>query len=137
MMLSGVRNDLAVLTFFYTALTLPFVIWLLFGLYKQIPVELEEAAIVDWASPVANFLSRAVAADEVLLCRGGDVHLPHRLERIYPRPIADREENRNTAGRGHRVSHRYRRRMGAHHGDGNADRDPTLAVQLSLPPARS
>lgn len=35
-------NDLAVLIFFYTALNLPFAIWLLFGFYKQIPVELEE-----------------------------------------------------------------------------------------------
>lgn len=48
-------NDLAVLIFFYTALNLPFAIWLLFGFYKQIPVELEEAAIVDGASPLQVF----------------------------------------------------------------------------------
>ena len=48
-------NDLAVLAFFYTALNLPFAIWLLFGFYKQIPVELEEAAIVDGASPLQVF----------------------------------------------------------------------------------
>lgn len=48
-------NDLAVLVFFYTALNLPFAIWLLFGFYKQIPVELEEAAIVDGASPLQVF----------------------------------------------------------------------------------
>ncbi len=47
--------DLAVLTFFYTALNLPFAIWLLFGFYKQIPVELEEAAVVDGASPLQVF----------------------------------------------------------------------------------
>ena len=47
----SLKNDLAVLTFFYTALNLPFAIWLLFGFYKQIPVELEEAAIIDGASP--------------------------------------------------------------------------------------
>lgn len=52
---SGVDSDLAVLTFFYTALNLPFAIWLLFGFYKQIPVELEEAAIVDGASPLQVF----------------------------------------------------------------------------------
>ncbi|MEP3275652.1 MAG: carbohydrate ABC transporter permease [Stappiaceae bacterium] len=52
---SGVKSDLAVLTFFYTALNLPFAIWLLFGFYKQIPVELEEAAIVDGASPLQVF----------------------------------------------------------------------------------
>ena len=48
-------NDLAVLIFFYTALNLPFAVWLLFGFYKQIPVELEEAAIVDGASPLQVF----------------------------------------------------------------------------------
>ncbi|MBX2883327.1 MAG: carbohydrate ABC transporter permease [Granulosicoccus sp.] len=51
----NVDNDLAVLIFFYTALNLPFAIWLLFGFYKQIPVELEEAAIVDGASPLQVF----------------------------------------------------------------------------------
>ena len=51
----GIDNDYAVLIFFYTALNLPFCIWLLFGFYKQIPVELEEAAIVDGASPLQVF----------------------------------------------------------------------------------
>jgi len=51
----NVKNDLLVLIFFYTALNLPFAIWLLFGFYKQIPVELEEAAIVDGASPLQVF----------------------------------------------------------------------------------
>ncbi len=50
-----IDNDLAVLIFFYTALNLPFAIWLLFGFYKQIPVELEEAAIVDGASALQVF----------------------------------------------------------------------------------
>ena len=51
----GIDSDLAVLIFFYTALNLPFAVWLLFGFYKQIPVELEEAAIVDGASPLQVF----------------------------------------------------------------------------------
>jgi multiple sugar transport system permease protein len=51
----SVESDLLVLIFFYTALNLPFAIWLLFGFYKQIPVELEEAAIVDGASPLQVF----------------------------------------------------------------------------------
>lgn len=51
----NLSNDLAVLIFFYTALNLPFAIWLLFGFYKQIPVELEEAAVIDGASPLQVF----------------------------------------------------------------------------------
>ena len=50
-----IENDLAVLIFYYTALNLPFAIWLLFGFYKQIPVELEEAAIIDGATPLQVF----------------------------------------------------------------------------------
>jgi len=51
----NVKNDLLVLTFFYTALNLPFAIWLLFGFYRQVPVGLEEAAIVDGANPLQLF----------------------------------------------------------------------------------
>lgn len=51
----SLSNDLAVLTFFYTAINLPFAIWLLFGFYKQIPVELEEAAVVDGATALQVF----------------------------------------------------------------------------------
>lgn len=54
-MLTGIDNDLAALTFLYTAISLPFAIWLLFGFFKQIPVELEEAAIVDGATPLQVF----------------------------------------------------------------------------------
>ena len=38
------------LTLFYTALNLPFAIWLLIGFLRQIPTEIEEAATVDGAS---------------------------------------------------------------------------------------
>ena len=38
------------LMLFYTALNLPFSVWLLFGFIQQIPVELEEAAIIDGAT---------------------------------------------------------------------------------------
>lgn len=43
----GVEDGRAGLILFYTALGLPFAIWLLFGFIKQIPIELEEAAIID------------------------------------------------------------------------------------------
>jgi len=43
------------LILFYSALNLPFTIWLLVGFIQQIPIELEEAAIVDGASPFQVF----------------------------------------------------------------------------------
>ncbi len=48
--LFSLDNILGGLIFFYTALNPPFAIWLPFGFVKQIPVELEEAAIVDGAT---------------------------------------------------------------------------------------
>ena len=53
--MAGFDNDLLAVTFLYTAISLPFSIWLLFGFFKQIPVELEEAAIVDGATPLQVF----------------------------------------------------------------------------------
>ena len=44
------------LVLFYTALNLPFAIWLLVGFLKQIPTEIEEAAIVDGASQWQVFM---------------------------------------------------------------------------------
>lgn len=52
---SGKYEELWGLVFFYTALNLPFAIWLLFSFVKQIPVDLEEAAIVDGATPFQVF----------------------------------------------------------------------------------
>jgi len=52
---SGQFEELWGLIFFYTALNLPFAIWLLFSFVKQIPVDLEEAAIVDGATPFQVF----------------------------------------------------------------------------------
>ena len=52
---SGRFEELWGLTLFYTALNLPFAIWLLFSFVKQIPEDLEEAAIVDGATPFQVF----------------------------------------------------------------------------------
>ena len=47
----GLADGRLGLILFYSALNLPFTIWLLVGFIQQIPVELEEAAIVDGATP--------------------------------------------------------------------------------------
>jgi multiple sugar transport system permease protein len=52
----GVEDGRIGLVLFYTALNLPFTVWLLIGFLKQIPVEMEEAAIVDGASPFQVFM---------------------------------------------------------------------------------
>jgi multiple sugar transport system permease protein len=51
----GIEDGRVGLVLFYTALNLPFAIWLLIGFIKQVPVELEEAAIVDGAGAFQVF----------------------------------------------------------------------------------
>ena len=51
----GIDDGRIGLILFYNALNLPFAIWLLIGFIQQIPVELEEAAIVDGAGPFQVF----------------------------------------------------------------------------------
>jgi len=51
----GIKDGRIGLILFYTALNLPFAIWLLIGFIRQIPVELEEAAIVDGANAFQVF----------------------------------------------------------------------------------
>lgn len=47
-------NDPLALVFSYTIFTLPFTVWVLTTFIRQLPKELEEAAIVDGASPVVT-----------------------------------------------------------------------------------
>ncbi len=47
-------NDPVSLVFSYTIFTLPFTVWVLTTFMRQLPKELEEAAIVDGASPVVT-----------------------------------------------------------------------------------
>ncbi len=43
------------LTLVYTSFNLPLAIWILMGFFEDIPVELEEAALIDGASPLQTF----------------------------------------------------------------------------------
>lgn len=47
-------NDPLSLVFSYTIFTLPFTVWILTTFMRQLPKELEEAAIVDGASPIVT-----------------------------------------------------------------------------------
>jgi multiple sugar transport system permease protein len=51
----GIEDGRIGLILFYTALGLPFAIWLLYGFIKQIPIELEEAAIIDGCNTLQVF----------------------------------------------------------------------------------
>ena len=51
----GINDTLFGVILIYTALNLPFTIWLLYGFIEQLPVELEEAAAIDGCGPIAVF----------------------------------------------------------------------------------
>ena len=53
----GLLNSLSGLILLYTAVNLPFAIWVLYGFIAQVPYELEEAALVDGCSPYRVFFT--------------------------------------------------------------------------------
>jgi multiple sugar transport system permease protein len=53
---AGLLNSLWGLILLYTAVNLPFTIWVLYGFIAQVPFELEEAALIDGCSPYRVFL---------------------------------------------------------------------------------
>jgi multiple sugar transport system permease protein len=51
----GLTNSLSGLVLAYLSFNLPFLVWILMGFYEGIPRELEEAALIDGATPVQAF----------------------------------------------------------------------------------
>jgi multiple sugar transport system permease protein len=52
----GLINSLWGLILLYVAVNLPFTIWLLYGFVLQIPIELEESAVIDGCNPYQMFI---------------------------------------------------------------------------------
>jgi multiple sugar transport system permease protein len=54
---AGLYNTYAALIVTYVSFTMPFCSWMMYGYFKSIPRELDEAATIDGASPLRTFLS--------------------------------------------------------------------------------
>ena len=52
----GLQNSLWALVVVYPTFTIPFCTWLLMGFFKTVPLEIEEAAIVDGCSLLGSFI---------------------------------------------------------------------------------
>ena len=73
----------------YTAFNLPYVIWMMRGYIEEVPIELEESALVDGCTrwEVLWKVVLPMVRDRALRDRG--LHLRLRLERVPLRPRAD------------------------------------------------
>ena len=56
----GLQNSMWSLVLVYPTFTIPFCSWLLMGLFKALPIEIEEAAIVDGCSLFGAFIRMAI-----------------------------------------------------------------------------
>jgi multiple sugar transport system permease protein len=56
----GLQNSLWSLVLVYPTFTIPFCSWLLMGFFKALPVEIEEAAVVDGCSLFGAFIKMAI-----------------------------------------------------------------------------
>src|SRR3972149_480019 len=76
----GLINQLVSLVIMYSVTALPFVLWFLKGFFDTIPVDLEEAAMVDGATR-AGALWRGIIPLSLPAIRGGALFLlPARME---------------------------------------------------------
>ena len=83
----GLVNTYWGLILVYMIITLPLSVWMLTSYFKAIPLELEEAAIIDGASRV-GILFRITLPLSLPGDRGGpDLRLHHDLERVHLRPV--------------------------------------------------
>ena len=109
----------------YTAFSLPYVIWMMRGYIEDIPLELEESALVDGCTPLAGAVEGGVPDGAHRPVRDGGVHLRLRLERLPVRLRADAHGGHHLHGAGHPLFRRPveflgqdRGHVGARHGAG-------------------
>ena len=71
----------------YMIITLPLSVWMLTSYFKAIPIELEEAAIVDGAFAPRHPLPHHLAAVDAGAGGGARLCLRHHLERVHLRAL--------------------------------------------------
>jgi trehalose/maltose transport system permease protein len=99
----GLYNNLLGLTLSYMIMMLPFTVWVLTTFMRELPKELEEAAMVDGAPPLADHPQGLPAADGA---RPGDDRtalLHRRLERVPVRPDLHADQRDAHGPRRHRA----------------------------------
>jgi ABC-type multidrug transport system fused ATPase/permease subunit len=115
----GLYNNLLGLVVSYLIFTLPFTVWVLTTFMRDLPKELEEAAIMDGATPWQIIVKVFLPLMWPALVATGPTGLHRRLERVPVRAHLHPEQ-RTTHGAGrHRPDQRrqpIRTALGQHHG---------------------
>ena len=88
----GIYNTLFALIFAYMIFTLPFTVWVLTTFMRDLPLEIEEAAIVDGASPFTIIRRGLPAADVAGAGDDGAARLHRGLERVPLRADLRRQQ---------------------------------------------
>jgi len=68
---AGLDDSLVALALIYSAMALPFSIWLLSAYYRHLPREIEESALVEGATPVTAFLRITLPMSQNVLVAAG------------------------------------------------------------------
>ena len=126
----GLDGTYAGIILVYVAMNLPFVIWILQSFIVQVPIQLEEAARMDGAGPFQTFFLIVLPVIRPGPRGRGDLHLPHRLERVpaSQRPVESRHANR--PGHHRQLPDGARHRLGRDHGDRHPAGDPADHLHL-------
>ena len=104
----------------YTAFNLPYVIWMMRGYIEDIPIELEESALVDGCTPLRGAAQGGVPDGARRPVRDRGVHLRVRLERLHLRAGADPARGHDLPGPGHPLFRRPVELLGQDRGDERA-----------------
>ena len=92
----GLYNTLTALVLAYTSFVLPFTTWLMKGYFDGVPIELDEAALIDGCSPLSGFARVDPAGGPPGDHRDVDLRVPPRLERVHLRLRPHRLRARST-----------------------------------------
>ena len=114
---AGLIDTRTVLIIVYTSMNLSFVTWVLLGFFRDIPAELEEAALIERLQPVADLSACRIALGAAGSCFHGHPLCDLRLERVPVRADLDQPGRRDNPGLPRGVLGQHEHRLGRVHGD--------------------
>ena len=125
----GIENTHFALVLAFTSFCLPFTLWLMRAFFETIPMELEEAALVDGAGRVRAVDLRHPAAGPAGDHRHVHLHLHPGVERLHLHPDPHHLRRAEDAARGSAGPLPLGPdRLGTDHGRGDDDHDPGAAL---------